>query len=264
MGLRYKKSIKVAPGVKINLNKKSSSITIGGKGYHKTFNSNGQTTTSVNLPVKGLSYTDRKNGASKRKSTTYTSSASSTPAASSSTVRTTSTSKEKNVAKKEKKPATTVLLLDKPTIAFVIIGIIIFVFAFFLFRSSIPAGIIVALFGMYFFYEYISFKRNPSNPKYITEDQLERWRHLTSSNKETVGELQKVSLPILLELKRRTESYYAQLSTATAAADIEKCSELLLKTQQKIIDFSEFVTIKGDEPQKDFEKYSSLVKELNI
>ena len=60
MGIRYRKSIKVAPGVKINLNRKSASVTVGGKGYHKTFNSNGQTTTSVNLPVKGLSYTDRK------------------------------------------------------------------------------------------------------------------------------------------------------------------------------------------------------------
>ena len=70
MGLRYRKSIKIAPGVKVNLNRKSASVTIGGKGVHKTFNSNGQTTTSVNLPVKGLSYTDRKSStASKRKST---------------------------------------------------------------------------------------------------------------------------------------------------------------------------------------------------
>lgn len=60
MGIRYRKSIKVAPGVKINLNRKSASVTFGGKGYHKTFNSNGQTTTSVNLPVNGLSYTDRR------------------------------------------------------------------------------------------------------------------------------------------------------------------------------------------------------------
>ena len=40
MGIRYRKSIKVAPGVKINLNRKSASVTVGGKGYHKTFNSN--------------------------------------------------------------------------------------------------------------------------------------------------------------------------------------------------------------------------------
>lgn len=62
MGLRYRKSIKVAPGVKVNLNRKSASVSVGGKGFHKTFNSNGQTTTSVNLPVKGLSYTSRTSG----------------------------------------------------------------------------------------------------------------------------------------------------------------------------------------------------------
>lgn len=165
-------------------------------------------------------------------------------------------------AKKEKQPATVVVLLDKPDISFVVIGIIILVVALFLSGSSIPAGIVVALFGLYFIYGYIAFKRKPNNPKYITEEQLEHWQRLTSSSKKTVRELQKASLPILLELKSRTENYYSQLSTAITAADIEKCSELLLNTQQKIVDFSEFVTIKGDDPQKDFEKYSSLVKEL--
>ena len=31
MGLRFRKSFKIAPGVKFNLNKKNSSITFGGK-----------------------------------------------------------------------------------------------------------------------------------------------------------------------------------------------------------------------------------------
>lgn len=42
MGLRFRKSIKVAPGVKVNLNKKSTSITFGGKGVHKTISSTGK------------------------------------------------------------------------------------------------------------------------------------------------------------------------------------------------------------------------------
>lgn len=66
MSLRYRKSIKIAPGVKVNLNKKSASVTLGGKGFHKTYNTNGQTTTSVNLPVNGLSYTDRKGSGATR------------------------------------------------------------------------------------------------------------------------------------------------------------------------------------------------------
>ena len=40
MGLRFRKSFKVAPGVKVNLNKKSTSVTFGGKGVHKTFQNN--------------------------------------------------------------------------------------------------------------------------------------------------------------------------------------------------------------------------------
>jgi hypothetical protein len=56
MGLRFRKSIKIAPGVKVNLNKKSVGVTIGGKGMHYTVNSKGRRTTTVGLPGTGLSY----------------------------------------------------------------------------------------------------------------------------------------------------------------------------------------------------------------
>lgn len=56
MGLRFKKSVKIAPGVKVNLNKKSTSVTLGTKGVHHTVNSNGKKTTSVGVPGTGLSY----------------------------------------------------------------------------------------------------------------------------------------------------------------------------------------------------------------
>ena len=42
MGLRFRKSIKIAPGLKINLNKNSVSATIGTKGAHYTVNSKGK------------------------------------------------------------------------------------------------------------------------------------------------------------------------------------------------------------------------------
>lgn len=58
MGIRFRKSFKVAPGVKVNLNKKSSSVTFGGKGAHYTINSKGKRTTSVGIPGTGLYYTD--------------------------------------------------------------------------------------------------------------------------------------------------------------------------------------------------------------
>ncbi len=56
MGLRFRKSIKIAPGVKLNLNKKSTSVTVGAKGKHYTVNSNGKTTKTVGIPGTGLSY----------------------------------------------------------------------------------------------------------------------------------------------------------------------------------------------------------------
>ena len=56
MGMRFKKSIKIAPGVKLNLNKKSVGMTVGGKGLHYTVNSKGRKTTTVGIPGAGLSY----------------------------------------------------------------------------------------------------------------------------------------------------------------------------------------------------------------
>ncbi|MDO4332649.1 MAG: DUF4236 domain-containing protein [Eubacteriales bacterium] len=72
MGLRFRKSIKVAPGVKINLNKKSAGVTLGTKGAHYTINTSGKRTASVGLPGTGLSYSTSSGGSkkgSKRKTT---------------------------------------------------------------------------------------------------------------------------------------------------------------------------------------------------
>lgn len=64
MGLRFRKSFKVAPGVKVNLNKKSTSVTFGGKGVHKTYSSSGKKTTSVGIPGIGACYTTSSGGGS--------------------------------------------------------------------------------------------------------------------------------------------------------------------------------------------------------
>ncbi len=56
MGTRFRKSIKLLPGVKLNLNKKSASISIGPKGFKQTFSTTGKKTTTVGLPGTGLSY----------------------------------------------------------------------------------------------------------------------------------------------------------------------------------------------------------------
>ena len=67
MGFRFRKSFKIAPGVKFNLNKKSHSFTFGGKGMHYTVNSDGKRTKSFWIPGSGLYYTETKNGKTKEK-----------------------------------------------------------------------------------------------------------------------------------------------------------------------------------------------------
>lgn len=70
MGLRFRKSFKIAPGVKLNLNKKSSSISFGTRGAHYTINSKGKKTASVGIPGTGVSYTQSTGGRSSSKKTT--------------------------------------------------------------------------------------------------------------------------------------------------------------------------------------------------
>ena len=62
MGFRFRKSIKIAPGVRVNLNKNSTSVTFGGKGFHHTVSSTGRKTTTAGIPGTGISYTTTDGG----------------------------------------------------------------------------------------------------------------------------------------------------------------------------------------------------------
>lgn len=62
MGFRFKKSKQIAPGVRVNLNKKSASVTFGSKGVHHTISSSGKKTTSAGIPGSGLYYTSSSGG----------------------------------------------------------------------------------------------------------------------------------------------------------------------------------------------------------
>lgn len=57
MGLRFRKSFKLAPGVRLNLGRKGFGASFGGKGMRHTISSTGRRTTSVGIPGSGLSYT---------------------------------------------------------------------------------------------------------------------------------------------------------------------------------------------------------------
>ena len=58
MGWRFRKSVKIAPGVKLNFSKKSTSVTLGGKLARTTISSTGRRTRSVSIPGTGLSYVE--------------------------------------------------------------------------------------------------------------------------------------------------------------------------------------------------------------
>lgn len=68
MGLRFRKSIKIAPGVKLNLGSKSAGISIGTKGCRYSLNTSGRRTTTVGLPGTGLYYSHSSSGAKKSES----------------------------------------------------------------------------------------------------------------------------------------------------------------------------------------------------
>lgn len=56
MGLRFRKTFKLAPGIRINVNKKSTGLSIGGKGGGISFNSKTGTTVHASAVGTGLSY----------------------------------------------------------------------------------------------------------------------------------------------------------------------------------------------------------------
>ena len=56
MGLCFRKSITIAPGVKVNLSKSGPSISFGKKGIRETISATGKSTTTVGIPGTGVYY----------------------------------------------------------------------------------------------------------------------------------------------------------------------------------------------------------------
>lgn len=56
MGLRFRRSVKICKGVRLNFNKNSWGISVGGRGYGYSFNSKGRQTKHIGIPGTGLSY----------------------------------------------------------------------------------------------------------------------------------------------------------------------------------------------------------------
>ena len=54
--LRFRRSVKIAPGVRLNFNKASHSVTVGRRGVHYTHSTNGTVTKSFGIPGTGVSW----------------------------------------------------------------------------------------------------------------------------------------------------------------------------------------------------------------
>lgn len=68
MGLRFRKSVSLGKGLRLNFGKKGMSVTTGVKGAHVTYSTTGRKTTSVGIPGTGISYVKSgKIGGSSRK-----------------------------------------------------------------------------------------------------------------------------------------------------------------------------------------------------
>lgn len=71
MGLRFRKSVSILPGVRLNFGKNTASVSVGVPGFRKTINTKGQVTTTVGIPGTGLYYVDTKKAGSRSRATTY-------------------------------------------------------------------------------------------------------------------------------------------------------------------------------------------------
>ncbi|MHC2535271.1 DUF4236 domain-containing protein [Bradyrhizobium diazoefficiens] len=56
MGLRFRRSIKLIPGVRLNVGLRRSSLSFGGKGFTYNVGTNGPSRLTVGIPGSGLSY----------------------------------------------------------------------------------------------------------------------------------------------------------------------------------------------------------------
>ena len=68
MGLRFRKSVKLGKGLKLNLSKKGVGLSIGGKGARYSINSSGRRTSTIGIAGTGLSYSHTSGGKKSRSS----------------------------------------------------------------------------------------------------------------------------------------------------------------------------------------------------
>lgn len=68
MGWRFRRSVTLMPGVRVNFGLHGPSVSVGGKGFRTTFGSNGRVTRSIGIPGTGISYVTTSSGRSRQSS----------------------------------------------------------------------------------------------------------------------------------------------------------------------------------------------------
>ena len=72
MGLRFRKSVKICKGVRVNFGKSGASLSVGTKGCRYSMHTSGRRTASVGIPGTGLYYTQSSGGGTRKyKSTAH-------------------------------------------------------------------------------------------------------------------------------------------------------------------------------------------------
>jgi membrane protease subunit (stomatin/prohibitin family) len=64
MGFRFRKSFKIAPGIRLNLSKSGIGASVGVKGFRVTKRADGRIQRTTSLPGTGISYVTTSSGAS--------------------------------------------------------------------------------------------------------------------------------------------------------------------------------------------------------
>ncbi|MFM1757999.1 MAG: hypothetical protein RL193_576 [Actinomycetota bacterium] len=62
MAFRFRRTLKIAPGIRLNFNKNSWGVSVGPRGAKYTINTSGRRTVSVGIPGSGLSYSESVSG----------------------------------------------------------------------------------------------------------------------------------------------------------------------------------------------------------
>ena len=162
MGLRYRKSVKIAPGVKLNFSKSGVGVSVGTKGARMSISPKGRVTQTLGIPGTGISYVTTSSINKKKKSKPTNTVTQAVPQ---------KVPKERQANKdvpKTIRQAAPIIPLEKLytkkqfkmfSIMFMVAAIIIFIMGILLIFASVPIGLISICIGIFTFHMSKKYKQ---------------------------------------------------------------------------------------------------------